>query len=200
MRQKIVGFAAACGLGLMAAGAQAASIGDFTFGSNILPAAALLDVSVSTGSGGNAIVEGADLSFIDLDAVFASVEVDSDGNFVSDAAPGLDITSFDLTQSIFGVGMDTAVDVAASTFSILYDVTGTNDFSSDDFVLAVLDFGAGSFFDPFDVSLMDLGFAELQVLSASRINPIPLPAGLPLMIVGLGGFAVLSRRRKRKVS
>lgn len=197
MRQKIVGFAAACGLSLMAIGAQAASIGDFTFGSSILPAPALVDVSVSAGAGGNSVVEGADLSFIDFDAVFVSVEVDGDGNFVADAAPGLDITSFDLSQSIFGVGMDTAVDVAASTLSILYDVTGSNDFSGDNFVLAVLDFGAGSFFDPFDVSQMDFAFAELQVLSASRISPVPLPAGLPLMLAGLGGFAVLSRRRKQ---
>lgn len=199
MRQKIVGFAAACGLSLMAIGAQAATISDFKIGSSILPAPALVDVSVFAGAGGGSIVEGADLSFIDFDAVFVSVEVDSDGNFVADAAPGLDITSSDLsqTQSIFGVGMDTAVDVVASTLSILYDVTGSNDFSGDNFVLAVLDFGAGSFFDPFDVSQMDFAFAELQVLSASRISPVPLPAGLPLMLAGLGGFVVLSRRRKR---
>ncbi|WP_300038458.1 VPLPA-CTERM sorting domain-containing protein [uncultured Roseobacter sp.] len=48
---------------------------------------------------------------------------------------------------------------------------------------------------------------QMEVISGNRtagvdsiafdIAPVPLPASLPVMLVGLGGFAVLSRRRRK---
>lgn len=40
-----------------------------------------------------------------------------------------------------------------------------------------------------------LGFTITQI-EATLATPVPLPAGLPLLLAGLGGFAVLRRRRK----
>ncbi|WOI56959.1 VPLPA-CTERM sorting domain-containing protein [Palleronia sp. LCG004] len=47
---------------------------------------------------------------------------------------------------------------------------------------------------PFDYN--DLSFSFTNTMGADKMSAIPLPAGAPLLIAALGGFAVMRRRKK----
>lgn len=43
-------------------------------------------------------------------------------------------------------------------------------------------------------AVVQAGIASMDLTVAAAIDPIPLPAGLPLMLVGLGAFAWMRRK------
>lgn len=135
-------------------------------------------------------------SVFSLNDVFVGAPLDGFGNVDALAATGadLDITDAFFDPVINGRAIDIGVDTGNDTISILYRL-GENTLSSDGLALAVLFFPTVDMIDPFAFDQVDFSTADLEIYGATVI---PLPAGLPLMLAGLGGFAVLRCRRTRK--
>jgi hypothetical protein len=66
--------------------------------------------------------------------------------------------------------------------------------------LALLRSGTYAFNKPgsFDADTKDNKLQSMQLyVSRSALTPIPVPAALPMLLIGLGGIAVVARRRRR---
>ncbi|MEM9498244.1 MAG: VPLPA-CTERM sorting domain-containing protein [Pseudomonadota bacterium] len=130
--------------------------------------------------------------------VFVSLDFDGLTSIESSNANDLDVT--DATGSLLGPALDFAFDFAGNTLSILYGLD-TNTIGDEPFGVAVLSF-FGATGGPVDLvesgfafSDLDATFADVEVFGATGPSVIPLPASLPLLIAGLGGIAILRRRR-----
>jgi hypothetical protein len=109
------------------------------------------------------------------------------------------IDSITFDDLLVGKSVDISVDFAADTVSILFSVAGdpnaVNALSIDEFVVGVLNFAP--VFDIVELGFVfsDLHFqlADVEVYGASVV---PLPAGLPLFLAGLGALGALGARRR----
>ncbi|MDW3224783.1 MAG: VPLPA-CTERM sorting domain-containing protein [Paracoccaceae bacterium] len=193
LRQGIVTMVLAAGMMCGAGVAQAATIGSVIVGDVIYEETSLDVIADDT------FIEA---SAFNSDTVFVSAFLDGSSN----AVPGLfgidadlDITDINFFPVLLGVAHDVSVDTGADTISILYKLS-ENTLSFDPFALAVLFFDDGVFSDPFNFTDVDFAFADLKIYGATSASVVPLPAGLPLLLVGLGGFAVARRFKKRTPS
>ena len=163
------------GLGALTAEAGGINPADFGF---VLPGTLI--------EGTNGIVEFDP----DLDFIAAGVGLLEFETFVSD--PDDAFFDFDLgtishddatstiTSSIMAEVMEFFFDAGSEGYLVTIDVTGQG-----------LDFTDT---DPFNIFSTD---AEVSLVEFGKpAAVVPLPAGLPLMLAGLGAFAVVSRRRQ----
>lgn len=137
-------------------------------------------------------------SVFSLNDVFVGAPLDGFGNVDALAATGtdLDITDTFFDPVINGRAIDIGVDTGNDTISILYRL-GENTLSSDGLALAVLFFPTVDIIDPFAFGQVDFSTADVEIYGATVI---PLPAGLPLMLAGLGGLAALRCRQTVKTT
>lgn len=143
-----------------------------------------------------------------VEAVFGS------GLLVSDGLGGFAISGFGFRGPEFWPGIDLSDVTAFGVGSVSGPLAGSPiDVQSAAGVLTALyQTTIGSLNPPADLFLAEFIFSPLEgdslstqvagvqgalTLSAvERINVIPLPATLPLLLAGFGGLAVLRRRRK----
>lgn len=106
----------------------------------------------------------------------------------------LTILDADFFDYLGGTSIDLEFDAANGLLEILYDLD-INEASSDTLAVAQIGFTPSTFI----TSIFDLDFeiVTFDVLAATDTSmpPVPLPAGLPLLLAGLGAFAVVRRRQ-----
>ncbi|MFK7877017.1 MAG: VPLPA-CTERM sorting domain-containing protein [Paracoccaceae bacterium] len=102
----------------------------------------------------------------------------------------------DIFTSNLASGAVLEVGSGAGYFEALYDATAASGaFAGFDlFVLRVTTGSVDPFGVPGGTTFSNAAFSVTGV--TEQTTPIPLPASLPLMAAGLGGIAVMSRRRK----
>lgn len=132
---------------------------------------------------GNSLIYG-DVNFgagndvIDIAAILSGSLID-DGVF--DGGPGDDMVVFQLLELADFIGVDIFDDTVELAFEMAGDVL----------------FGTFVGFDVFNIGGRNYGAAELDDALSDLPAPsaVPLPAGLSLLLAGLGGLALMRRRR-----
>lgn len=91
----------------------------------------------------------------------------------------------------FGIYEDTTLPATAQIYQQDIDEGDSNPythmFSTGQVVGSIIGFGVDSWHDDF----------RLQSISFNVVSAVPLPAGLALMLTGLGGLGLMRRRRRR---
>lgn len=131
------------------------------------------------GAGSSQTLEGIDLELLyDLDSA-AGTDISDMGSIILEFPTNIVQGSQNLTFGFLSTGVPGAVTPGLNTFS--------PDFGEYSFLIRATGFGGGA----------DAGVGVIA--DAGPVPVVPLPAGLPLLLAGLGGFAVL-RRAKAKTS
>ena len=174
-------------------------------GMAVLPTnAATIDLTSQGLQLGSLIGESSNMSIIDtapLDLGFIIPGSFQASDFV--ASPALEVNTGDGVQYSFSAtpGVSgTSVEIAREgdrQLEFLFELAGG---TSDAFGRLILADG-----DSLDSVLTGFSFSDasfsvwnVEAAASTDLKPIPLPAGLPLLLAGLGGFAVLKRAKTRK--
>ena len=183
---------AAAALGI-AGGASAATLGDVTIsGTPFYSSPFGLFVTAGDDGSGNATFEAFDDVSLEMFAFFDYDETDE--TMLAGASPS-DLDIFDGFDSAVGSVKDFEFDALADTLSILYGLS-TNSFTTDDFAVVVLIFDSGVIGAATSISDLDGEIVDADVFGAIGPAVIPLPASLPLVLAGLGGLALVGRRKR----
>ena len=172
--------AAAALLSMSAAGVSAATIDTSAYDSSVV---VLDDFGFTDFSGanfGNEFVALDDFGLLSVSGVPFS---DADAEFLFDQD-----NDFDFEIDIVGASGSEFLD---DSFSLFFE-NATNGY----LFTFISDFG-GAFFGSPDTDLFgETGSVSVEVFSRSSVPAVPLPAGLPLILAGLGSFYMVGRRRK----
>lgn len=133
-----------------------------------------------------------------VEAMLTVVTLDMEDNGAGDGRGG---APFDDLLSIDGTDIPGAFDNvftpdATGTMQIAPNVTI---FDLGAYIAQLSDGSATFVLNPLggsDKDAIAVDYAELRL--ETRMTPVPLPAGLPLLLVGLGGFALFKRRTAPK--
>lgn len=102
----------------------------------------------------------------------------------------------------------TYVLTSGDLFGTQFYIDGTNLFSNSELILGSGGENTrfGRQFDPytefFDGSIDYVGIYSGELMNGQvpdNTSPVPLPAGLPLLFAGLGGFGLIARRRRKVI-
>lgn len=155
-------------------------------------------------AGGPALLSGAVLAEAEAEPLgFAEGAAFASGLLVLENVGETDATvDFSLDYDLSALGEATGPDEdAEGQVTLELDYTGAGASFVEELTFGLENPGFGSATAPFafSVELFAGAFAQVEVTLqatalAEDLAPIPLPAGLPLMAVGLGGLALLRRR------
>ncbi|MEM6409593.1 MAG: VPLPA-CTERM sorting domain-containing protein [Pseudomonadota bacterium] len=152
-------------------------------------------LGLTPGTTGTATADGADFSFgitggsVDLGTGAALIEHDGSGVSLTDGTSTATVGDFFIDTvkgTITGTLNDTVNDVEFFTLG---------EETSDGIEVLISSTLAGALTSVFgapNLANVQFGFANVDL----KLAPVPLPAGAPLLIAGLAGFALLRRRQK----
>ena len=191
MKEALLAAVAALGLTFVASTAQAATITETTdFSDSLASPTALgtLDLGLNSISGALSIV-------CSLTGSCAGITGDIEDSFSVDIAAGTQLT--DVTINFRGLRQISSLSASGSFFDAIFPSNGG--------AFSLLSAGSETGTVSFNIENAFLGTSGSEVntyrldLTVAAIpgtpTPVPLPAGFPLLLAGLGGFAALRKRK-----